>query len=106
MAIPDDYERDDDENDDDDEKYDKSEGGGGVNCAPASGRLYQTGTPDPYVTGHNKRPLSAYVSHDLDRPTLLVPTPEGPQPSSPTTTTATIPRELFLGGTNIALVAT
>ena len=66
MVIPDDY-----------TKEDKGEEGGGVDHPPAPGRLDHTSTHDPSFSGRTKRPLSADVSHDLDKPTLLVPSPRG-----------------------------
>ena len=123
MAITDDYERynnkdekdekddkDDkdkkDKKDDKEKKDDKDKGSGGVDRPPAPGCLAHTVTLKPSVVGRSKRPLSADVLHNLSTPTLLVPAPEGPQPSSSTVTTTTIPRGLPFGGVKIMLMAT
>ena len=102
MEIPDKYERD----DNDDDKDEKFEGGSGVDHPPAPGSLAQTSTLYSSVMGHTKRPLSANVSHDLAKPTLLVPDPEGPQPPSSTMTTNMILRGFPFGGIKIPLVVT
>ena len=75
MATTDDCEHDDD-------KDEQVEGGGGIDRTPAPGRLDQTGTINPSIAGHTKRPLSADVSHYLAEHTLLVTSPEGLQPLS------------------------
>ena len=102
MLIPDDYKRD----DGDGKKYGKVKGGRGVDRPPAPGRLAQTGTLEPYIVESTNRPLSADVSHNLAKPTLLFSAHEGLQPSSLTTTTTTIPRGLPFGGIKITLVST
>ena len=52
------------------------------------------------------RPQSTDVSHDISKPTLLVPDTEGPHLLPLTTTSTTIPRVWPFGGINIVLVAT
>ena len=103
MGIPNNYEYDDDDKDDKDEKV---VGDGGFNRPPAPGRLAQTSTPKRSAVGRTKRTLPADVLHNIAEPTLLVPAPKGPHPSSLTMTTTTIPRGLPFGGIKITLVAT
>ena len=102
MAITDDYKH----NGNDDNKEDNFKGVGRVDRPHASGRLAQTVTVNPPISGRTKIPLSSNVSHDLSKPTLLVTSPKGPQPSSLTMTPTTIPRGLPFGGIKITLVAT
>ena len=71
MAIPDNYELNYD-------KENKVKGGDGANFSPVPGHLDHTGTLEPSIVGRTKRPLSADVSHDLAKSTLLVPASMGP----------------------------
>ena len=75
MVISNNYEHD---NNKDNKKDNKVEGGGRVNHHPTTRSMYQTSTLDPSIMVHTKRPLSAYVSHDLTKPTLLVHAPDRP----------------------------
>ena len=102
MAIPDDYKH----GGNDDNKEDNVKGVGRVDLPYASGRLAQTVTLNPPISGRTNIPLSSNVSHDLSKPTLLVTSPKGLQPSSLTTTTTMILRGLPFSGIKIVLVAT